>query len=136
MEGEMVGFISAYCPPNEPETLFVWQVVVAESVRGSGLAKQMLNWLIDQPSTEKATRLATTITLGNAASWALFESFARDCGVIPAKSLLFQKERHFANQHDDEYLLRIDPLPNRPEKPMSYHMNDLRIGFRTLSNRR
>lgn len=127
---EVVGFISAYCPPNEPEILFVWQVVVAESVRGSGLAKHMLGWLVDQPATEKAIGLATTITLKNTASWALFESFARDCGVIPAKSLLFQKERHFASQHDDEYLLRITPLPNRPEKPMSYHMDDLRVGLR------
>lgn len=133
---EIVGFISAYCPPNEPETLFVWQVVVAESLRGSGLAKQMLHWLIAQPGTEKATRLATTITLKNTATWALFDSFARDCGVIPAKHLLFQKEHHFANQHDDEYLLRINPLPNRPEKPTGYYMNDLRAGFRPLGGRR
>lgn len=136
VDDEVIGFISAYCPPNEPETLFVWQVVVAKSGRGSGLAKHMLKWLVDQPSTEKAMRLATTITLNNVASWALFESFARDCGVIPAKSLLFQKEHHFANQHDDEYLLRIDPLPNRPAKPISHYMDDLRVGFRTLSGRR
>ncbi len=127
---EVVGFISAYCPPNDPESLFVWQVVVAETLRGSGLAKQMLRWLIDQPATERATSLATTITLSNTASWALFESFARDCGVIPSKRLLFQKERHFANLHDDEYLLRISPLPNRPEKPASCHLDDLRIGLR------
>lgn len=136
LNDEIVGFISAYCPPNEQDTLFVWQVVVAESVRGSGMAKQMLQWLVAQPSTEKATRLATTITPNNSASWALFESFARDCGSIPSKSLLFQREQHFANQHDDEYLLRIDPLPNRPEKARNYHLDDLRVGFRTLNSRR
>lgn len=124
--GELVGFISAYCPPNDPETLFVWQVVVAESARGSGLAKLMLHWLIKQPSTEKAVRLATTITADNKASWALFESFARDCDVAPVKSVLFSRERHFANQHDDEYLLRISPLPNRPDQASDGHLDDLR----------
>ena len=132
-KGKLVGFISAYCPPNEPETLFVWQVVVAEPMRGTGLAKRMLRWLVDQPGTERAVRLATTITADNRASWALFESFAKSCNAQSVKSVLFESDRHFAGQHDDEYLLRIAPLPNRPEddKSMSYHLDTLRGGLRS-----
>lgn len=133
VEGELVGFISGYFPPNEPETLFVWQVVVAEPMRGSGLAKRMLRWLVDQPETEKAIRLATTITPDNSGSWALFESFAKECKTLPVKTLLFQRNKHFAGHHDDEYLVRIAPLPNRVEgdKSMSYHLDTLRGGFRS-----
>lgn len=136
LDGRLVGFISAYCPPNEPETLFVWQVVVAKPMRGSGLAKRMLHWLIEQPGTEQALGLATTITPDNRASWALFESFAQDCDALPVKSVLFQRDRHFAGQHDDEYLLRIAPLPNRPDKSMANHLDDLRSSLRTPGSRR
>jgi L-2,4-diaminobutyric acid acetyltransferase len=135
-KGKLVGFISAYFPPNEPETLFVWQVVVAESQRGTGLAKRMLHWLANQPETEKAIGIATTITPDNRASWALFGGFARDCQVIPQKTVLFQSGVHFAGLHPDEYLLRIAPLPNRSDKPASHHLDDLRMHLRTPASRR
>lgn len=135
LKGELVGFISAYCPPNEDDTLFVWQVVVAETMRGTGLAKKMLHWLIAQPGTEKAQHLATTITPDNAASWALFESFARDCGAVPVKSIMFDAQRHFGGQHADEYLLRISPLPNRPGQSSPHYINDLRASLRTPGRR-
>jgi len=133
LDGELVGFISAYIPPNEPEALFVWQVAVSAEARGAGLGKRMLHWLVDQPACEKVLRLETTITPGNQASWALFESFAKSCNALPAKHLLFQRDRHFAGQHEDEYLLRIAPLPNRTndDKPMSYHLDNLRAGLRS-----
>lgn len=134
--GKLVGFISAYYPPVEPETLFIWQVVVAESLRGTGLAKRMLHWLVNQPETEKATSLATTITPDNRASWALFGSFARDCGAIPHKAVLFDTQTHFSGHHPDEYLLRIAPLPDRPEKSASHHLDDLRMHLRTPASKR
>ena len=37
--GMPVGWLSAYFPPTEPETLFVWQVAVHEKARGEGLAR-------------------------------------------------------------------------------------------------
>ncbi len=135
LNGKLVGFISAYCPPNDSETLFIWQLVVSEKLRGSGLGKRMLTWLIEQPGTEHAQRLTTSITPDNRASWALFESFARDCGATPVKSMLFESHRHFAGTHDDEYLLQIAPLPNRPGKSMALHMDDLRASLRSPTRR-
>ena len=38
--GDLVGFISGYIPPQQPETVFVWQVAVHEKGRGQGLAKR------------------------------------------------------------------------------------------------
>ncbi|HEY9266146.1 MAG TPA: diaminobutyrate acetyltransferase, partial [Mycobacterium sp.] len=44
-DGELCGLITGYHPPSRPEVLFVWQVAVAESARGSGLAGAMLDTL-------------------------------------------------------------------------------------------
>jgi L-2,4-diaminobutyric acid acetyltransferase len=135
LDGKLVGYISAYIPPTEPDTLFVWQVVVAEQARGRGLAKRMLRHLVDLPACEQVLGLATTITQDNQASWALFEGFARECAVIPVKSVLFSRDQHFAGQHDDEYMLRIAPLPNRSEKTMNCHLDDLRGALRSPANK-
>ncbi|MDF3012088.1 MAG: diaminobutyrate acetyltransferase [Cellvibrio sp.] len=112
LRGRLVGFVSAYYPPNEPHTLFVWQVVVSQQLRDLGLGKKMLHWLIAQPACEQATRLVTAIGIKNTVSWSMFDSFARDIGALPIKSFvtpLTPKEGY----QQDEYLLRISPLPNR-----------------------
>ena len=140
IDGRLVGFISGYIVPNDPETLFIWQVVVAESARGLGLAKRMLRWLVACPAAEQAQRLETTITPDNQASWSLFESYARDCGASLAKSVQFSRELHFGGAHDDEYLLRLAPLPDRPNTHLCDRMPHLRdpwhISLRTPASRR
>ncbi len=133
---EVVGFISGYLLPNDPETLFVWQVVVGEKCRGQGLAKRMLNWLVAAAPLENARHLITSITPDNQASWMLFESLARDWQAQASKDMLFTRERHFANQHDDEYLLRISPLPNRPSISLASSYSDLRSSMRLPPGRR
>jgi L-2,4-diaminobutyric acid acetyltransferase len=134
-KGELVGYISAYIPPSEPDTLFVWQVVVAEQARGQGLAKRMLRYLVDLPACAKLSSLTTTITQDNKASWALFESLGRDFGAAPTNSLLFERDTHFAGQHDGEYLVRIAPLP-QVTKPMHFHLDELRSGMRNPCGKR
>ena len=137
VDGELVGFISGYTLPNDSETLFIWQVVVSAKFRGQGLAKRMLNWLIAQPSTESARHLITSITPDNQASWSLFEGLAQAWQAQVSKSTLFERERHFANQHDDEYLLQISPLPNRPQQSLAASSySDLRSSLRLPPGRR
>lgn len=119
----LVGFISGYCPPQAPNNLFIWQVVVAETFRGSGLGKKMLRWLIDQPACASLDSLSTTITPENEASWALFQSFSRERNAQHTKSVMFHREMHFAGQHDDEYLLTISPLH---QKSMKQHLTELK----------
>ncbi len=135
LNGELVGFISGYTLPNDPEALFIWQVVVSQKFRGQGLAKRMLNWLVAQPSTEGAYHLITSITPDNQASWSLFEGLARTWQAQVSKDMLFERERHFANQHDDEYLLRVSPLPNRPQQSLASY-SDLRSSLRLPPGRR
>lgn len=119
LHGQLVGFVSAYYPPNEPNTLFVWQVVVAQDLRDLGLGKKMLHWLIDQPACEQAMRMVTAIGIKNSISWSMFDGFARDIGALPIKSFVTSIDASPDHQ-PDEYLLRIAPLPNRSE----YLLND------------
>lgn len=109
-DDRLLGFISAYIPPGQPDTLFVWQVAVAAEARGQGLAGRMLTSLLERPACAQVRYVDTTITPGNQASWALFESWASRRGASVSKSLHFECNRHFEGRHDDEHLLRIGPL--------------------------
>lgn len=125
LHGRLVGFVSAYYPPNEPRTLFVWQVVVTQKLRDLGLGKKMLHWLVAQPACEQALRLVTAIGIKNSVSWSMFDGFARDIGALPIKSFVTPlTPKH--NYEPDEYLLRISPLPNRPEQTASDSLEDLK----------
>lgn len=113
--GELVGWISAYRPPNAPERIFVWQVAVHPSARGEGLALRMLDALLERPAVAGATMLTTTITADNQASWRLFEAFARRRGTTLTRGRRFEREAHFAGAHDTEWEARI-PLAPAPSQ--------------------
>ncbi len=108
--GDLVGFISGYIPPKQPETVFVWQVAVHAKGRGQGLAKRMLKAIVAQQGSNSVSHMETTITADNDASWALFRSFARDMGAELSYEEHFIKDVHFGGQHDSEFLLRIGPF--------------------------
>lgn len=110
LNGELVGFISGYMPPAQPDTLFVWQVAVHEKGRGQGLAKRMLHAILERDACRSVTHLETTITPDNEASWALFRAFARDKGAELKHHEHFEKDAHFGGQHASEHLLRIGPF--------------------------
>lgn len=110
-DGALLGWISAYRPPNARELLFVWQVAVDSAARGEGLALKMLDALLARPAVAGARALTTTITEDNEASWRLFQAFARRHGATLTKSPRFEREAHFAGAHDTEWEARIAPLP-------------------------
>ncbi|MDO8289845.1 MAG: diaminobutyrate acetyltransferase [Parvibaculum sp.] len=105
--GKMIGWISAYRPPAEPDRIFVWQVAVHASARGTGLGKRMLDELMTRQAVKDVTTLITTITEANNASWALFGSFARRRGAGLQRRPIFQRDVHFAGEHDTEFLVSI-----------------------------
>lgn len=109
-EGALVGFISGYIRPDQPDTLFIWQVAVSKRARGCGLGKRMLASLLKRPETADVRYVETTITPDNDASWGLFRSFTRQHNTSAQESVLFESHRHFGGKHKDEHLLRIGPL--------------------------
>ncbi len=110
LDGDLVGFISGYIPPKQPDTLFVWQVAVHKKARGLGLAKRMLADLLKRDVTDEVKNIETTITPDNDASWAMFRGFAYKRGIPTETFILFDSRIHFAGEHTEEHLLRIGPF--------------------------
>lgn len=107
---QLVGFISGYIIPGQPDTLFVWQVAVHEKGRQQGLASRMLHHILARDVCRPVRFIETTITEDNAASWRLFLSFAEKMAAETHKSIKFDRQQHFAGRHDSEWLLRIGPF--------------------------
>jgi L-2,4-diaminobutyric acid acetyltransferase len=103
-----VGWISGYVKPSEPDTLFVWQVAVHEDARGMGLGVKMLNALLEREACEGVTRMQTTITSDNAASWGLFRKFAREQGGDLSHEPHYKKDKHFQGQAKTENMVTIE----------------------------
>ncbi|MFN3714734.1 MAG: diaminobutyrate acetyltransferase [Alcanivoracaceae bacterium] len=114
IDGELVGFISAYIPPKQQSTLFIWQVAVDEKARGLGLASRMLAELLDRDECHQVQYIDTTITPDNEASWALFRRFADKRRYRTETFILFDSRLHFSGAHKDEHLLRIGPFNRTP----------------------
>lgn len=110
VEDEPGGFVTGYRRPDQPDTLMVWQVAVDERHRGQGLARRMLDELVDSQA-EHVRHLETTITADNAASIALFSSFADGRNASLERTSLFEAA-HFPDGHDAEELFRIGPFSN------------------------
>ncbi|MFC6488455.1 diaminobutyrate acetyltransferase [Nitratireductor sp. GCM10026969] len=106
-DGAIVGWISGYLMPDDPSTLFVWQVAVDESAQGQGVAKRMLSALLAREICADVRGLKTTITSENAASWALFKSFARNQGGKLKSVPYFRREDHFDGAHATEHMVMI-----------------------------
>ncbi len=107
IDGEIVGWVSGLIPPQEPDTLFIWQVAVGRKARGMGVARRMLEHLLARAACKDVTQLKTTITADNDASWALFNSFADRLDATLERDPHYEKDTHFAGRHDTEYMVTI-----------------------------
>jgi L-2,4-diaminobutyric acid acetyltransferase len=106
-----IGYISAYLKPDDPETLFVWQVAVDPDARGRGLASAMLNKLFERPATRGVRFLETTVTPSNGGSLRMFEKFAARRGAPCQSTVFIEADQFRSNGHEREELLRIGPIP-------------------------
>lgn len=106
MDGDIVGWISGHMIPGE-DAFFVWQVAVSAKARGLGLGRKMLLHLVAREECIDATRLKTTITRDNDASWGLFRSFAKAVGGHLTDAPHYKCQTHFGGQHDTEHMVTI-----------------------------
>lgn len=114
LAGETAGWVSAYVMPNDPNTLFVWQVAVSEIARGKGLSILMLQNILNRSQCKDVTRLQTTITADNEASWALFRKFSSHQGSKLDIAPYYTQALHFRERHKTEFMVTI-PLANRAQ---------------------
>lgn len=109
-DGRTVGFISAYRPPQRAGLIFVWQVAVAEEMRGQGLAHAMLRELLARPALHDCRYLETTVSPSNEPSRRLFLALARELGAAVTERVLFAEMDFGGEAHESEVLIRIGPF--------------------------
>jgi L-2,4-diaminobutyric acid acetyltransferase len=113
VDGEIVGFVTGFRPPEHPEVIFVWQVGVDASMRGRGLAKRLLLELVALPGCAGVTHMHTTVTPSNAPSRALFRSFGRAVDAEVEVGPYLTEEMFPDPGHEAEELFRIGPFAPR-----------------------
>ncbi len=110
-DGEIVGFISGYIPPQTPGSIFIWQVGVAASMRKQGLALEMLLAILKREACTDIQALNTTITPSNTASRALFASLAKAVnGTLIEHADYFPGALFPEAGHEAEALFSISPI--------------------------
>lgn len=106
----IAGWMSGYVPPESSDTLFVWQICVASSARGSGLGKKLIRSVLARANLGSIKYIQSTITPGNEKSWGLFRALAVDLGADLNQQDHFDKQIHFGGAHDSEVLVTIGPF--------------------------
>lgn len=109
-EGAIVGFVSAFCPPGNAETLFVWQVAVDSSLRGEGVATELLSELMRREACRQVKTVELTISPSNQASQALFRGLAREMNVRVTVRSGYAASLFPGGGHEDEQLYQIGPI--------------------------
>ncbi|MDQ0255133.1 L-2,4-diaminobutyric acid acetyltransferase [Evansella vedderi] len=107
---KLVGFVTAFIPPEKPDVLFIWQVGVDASQRGKGVASKMLNELLRRNACKNVRFVEATVTSTNAASQSLFFKLAREHGTDCDVSECFPEELFPNGNHEAEFTYRIGPL--------------------------
>lgn len=106
----LLGFVSAYVPPERPNTLFVWQVAVHEQARGQSLGRRMIQHLLQRSDLAHIRFIETTVGPDNRASRAMFASLAQKLLAPINEQPLFERHMFGTHAHEDEPLLRIGPF--------------------------
>lgn len=108
---ELAGFVAAYCLPDRPDTVFIWQIGVTPDCRQHGLAKELLRRLLVSPACESVRFLEATVTPSNLPSKRLFKSLADEMRTQLRITGGFSSEHFNDPSHEQETLFRIGPLP-------------------------
>ena len=113
-DGSVQAFVSAYVLPDQPETLFVWQVAVDASLRGQGVAGKLIAELLARPHLDDIRYIEATVNPSNNASRSLFASLARKSNCEMTESMFFEAELLSdgtdEGAHEAEILLRVGPI--------------------------
>lgn len=112
-----VGFVTAFARPDEPDTVFVWQIGVDDGHRRRGIAGSLLDHLAEWTGL---VTLEATVTPTNVASETLFRRFGERHGAPVTTEDLFPEDV-FPPGHEAEVRFRIGPVnpPDRSQTPGS-----------------
>ncbi|PRO66938.1 diaminobutyrate acetyltransferase [Alkalicoccus urumqiensis] len=108
---DVVGFVTGFIQPDNPDVYFVWQVGVDASQRGRGLAFRMLDTLLSRPVMEDVSYVEATITKDNKASQALFKKIAETRNTEFTVTETFPADVFPGDSGEAEFTYRIGPFP-------------------------
>ncbi|WP_260981947.1 diaminobutyrate acetyltransferase [Paenibacillus sp. 32O-W] len=109
-EGELTGFVTSCPVPGSRDTLFVWQIGVAESERGQGVGRRLLEELLKRESCRDIRYLETTISPSNGPSRALFARLTDSLETKMVEAGGFPAQMFPGEEHEEEKLYRIGPI--------------------------
>jgi L-2,4-diaminobutyric acid acetyltransferase len=115
-EGQVIGMVVGYQPPDQPDTAFVWQVGLLPEHQGRGLGLQLLQHWLDLPALSACRFVTATVADDNPASQALFQRLARTHGVACEVRPHFTTDM-FPQAHSPEPLFRVGPLQRGASPP-------------------
>ena len=123
--GEIVGFVTAYRPPVASNVIFVWQIGVAQSMRGRGVGLTLLETLVRKEAASGVSFLEATVTPSNAPSQALFRALAQRLRTQCEETPCFSTQLFPDETHEAEDLFRIGPFSSDPHSKIerSHHAN-------------
>ena len=108
-DGEIVGFISGFIPPEKPDRYFLWQVAVDEGFRRGGTAQKMFFEILSRPECAQVQFVEATATPSNEASKKFFTNFSlRVQGRIDFSPFLSRED--MGGDHEEELLITIGPF--------------------------
>lgn len=117
-DNTIVGFVSSYIIPNQPDTLFVWQVATSPNHQKQGIAKKLLAYIANKHIQNGGKYIHATIDPTNKASRKLFASLASTLDTSWHEQTLFTED-HFSESHQSEPLIVIGPVI-QPKKEAIY----------------
>lgn len=110
VDGEIAGMVTAYPLPSDPTQLFVWQVGVRKTHQGRGIARSMLEHLLERDECASVRWIETTITPDNEASEALFSRIAAYFNTEIVEKEVYEDELFPDGEHKVERLFVIGPI--------------------------
>ncbi|UOE94934.1 diaminobutyrate acetyltransferase [Alkalihalobacillus sp. LMS39] len=109
-DDKVVGFVTAFIPPERQDVVFVWQVGVDASQRGKGVASKLLHELLSREACKDVRYLEATVTPTNQASQSLFRRIARDFNTDCSVYDCFPEELFPGDDHEAELTFRVGPI--------------------------
>lgn len=109
-EDGLAGFVTGFRRPDDPETLFIWQIAVSPAQRGRGLGSHLLDHVSTRPVVPRLRFLEATVTPSNTASASLFRRFAALRRAECVEETLFERNDFPDREHEPEIRFRIGPF--------------------------
>ncbi|MFE6623920.1 diaminobutyrate acetyltransferase [Streptomyces sp. NPDC057740] len=106
---ELVGFLTGYRRPDEPDTYFVWQTAVNSRHGIPFLGVKLFQAAADQQVAKGVRYVEATVSAENKSIIMVLKQFAKKYSAPIETRVLFPSSL-FADSHHDEVLYRIGPL--------------------------